>query len=80
MDDILVDRDIISSKCYSSPRTIRDIVVAYYDMMNTAAAADAVSVCGTVLVWCRVRLTDRNALGVPKDGETVDNDKGGTRG
>ena len=78
VDDIFVDRDVISSKYYSSPRTIRDIVVAYYDMMNTTATADAVSICGIVLVWCRLRLTDRNALGVTDDGKTVDNDIGGT--
>ena len=80
MDDIPVDGDIIPGKHHSRPRTIRDIVVAYYDMMDTTATADAVSVCGTVLVWCRLRLTDRNALGVAEDGETVDNDIGRTPG
>ena len=52
VDDILVDGNIISSEIYSRPRTIRDIVVAYYDMMNATATADAVSVCGGVLVRC----------------------------
>ena len=49
-------------------------------MMDTTATADAVSVCSTITVWCRLRLTDRNALGVAEDGETVDNDIGGTPG
>lgn len=78
MDDIAVDGNIIPRKHYSLPRTIRDSVVAYYDMMNTATTADAVSICGIVIVWCRLGLTDRNALGVPEDGETVDNDIRGT--
>ena len=80
MDDIIVDGNIISSKHHSCPRTIRDSVVAYNDMMNTAAAADAVSICGAVIVWCRLRLTDRNAFGVAEDGETIDDDIGGTPG
>ena len=80
MDDILVDGDIISSKHYSSSRTIRNSVVAYDDMMNTAATADAVTVCGIILVRCRPGLTDRNALGVAEDGEAIDNDIGGTPG
>jgi len=74
VDDILVDGDVIPKKCYSCPRTIRDGVVPYYDMVNIAATADAVSVCGTITLWRRLRLTDRNALSVAEDGETVDND------
>jgi hypothetical protein len=80
VDDIPVDGDIIPRKQHSSPGTIRDVVVAYYDMMNAAATTDAVSVCRTIAVWCRLRLTDRNALGVSEDGKTVDNDIGGTPG
>ena len=80
VDDIPVDGDIIPGKQHSSPGTIRDIVVAYYDMMNAAATTDAVSVCSIITVWCRLRLTDRNALGVAEDGETVDNDIGRTPG
>ena len=78
MDDIIVDGDIISRKHDSPARTIRDSVVAYYDMMNGAAAADAVSICSIIAVWCRLRLTDRRALGVPDDGKAVDNDIGRT--
>ena len=80
VDDILVDGDVIPKKCYSCPRTIRDSVVAYYDMMNTTATSDAVSVCGTITLWRRLRLTDRNALSVAEDGETIDDDIGGTPG
>ena len=50
MDDILVNGDIISCKHYSLSRTIRNSIVSYYDMMNTAATADAVTVCGIVVV------------------------------
>ena len=80
MDDIAVDGNIIPCKHYSLPRTIRDGVVAYYNVMNTAAAADAVSVCSIVIVWCGLRLTDSNALGVAEDRETIDNDIGGPTG
>ena len=80
MDDITVDGDIIPGKHHSCPGTIRDVVVAYYDMMDRAATADAVPVCGIVLVCCRPRLSDRNAFGVAEDSETVDHDIGGTRG
>ena len=80
VNDILVDGNIISRKHHACARTIRYSVVAYYDMMNSAAGADAVSICGIVLVWCRLRLTGRDALSVPEDGEAVDNDIGGTPG
>ena len=80
VDDIPVDGDVIPGKCYSLSRTIRDSVVPYYDVMNTAATADTVSVCCIVLVWCRLCLTDRNAFGVTEDREAVDNDIGGTPG
>jgi hypothetical protein len=45
-------------------------------MMNSAASTNAVSVCGVVLVWSRLRLTERDALGVAEDGEAIDNDIG----
>jgi hypothetical protein len=48
VDDIIVDGDIISSKIYSCSRAIRDIVVAYYDMINSIASANAVAVRGNV--------------------------------
>src|SRR5690242_9537351 len=44
--------------------------------MTGAVTVDAVSVRGIVIVWCRLRLTCRNALGVAEDGEAVHDDVG----